>query len=44
MGFAGAIEMGYEMAHHDLLSKIRESLTLAHEIRVPGGGVAADPS
>lgn len=36
LGFAGAIEMGYEMAHHDLLSKIRESLTLAHEIRAPG--------
>lgn len=43
-GFAGAIEMGYEMAHHDLLSKIRESLTLAHEIRVPGAGSSADPS
>ncbi len=36
LGFAGAIEMGYEMAHHDLLSKIRESLTLAHEIRASG--------
>ena len=43
LGFAGAIEMGYEMAHHDLLSKIRESLTLAHDIRVPGA-VTVEPS
>jgi phosphate acyltransferase len=40
LGFAGAIEMGYDMAHHDLLSKIRESLALAQEIRMPGA--AAD--
>ncbi|MCW6510730.1 phosphate acyltransferase PlsX [Hyphomicrobiales bacterium BP6-180914] len=44
LGFAGAIEMGYEMAHHDLLSKIRESLTLAQEIRTPGVSPAAESS
>lgn len=40
LGFAGAIEMGYEMAHHDLLSRIRGSLTMAHDIRAPGGVTA----
>ena len=42
LGFAGAIEMGYGMAHHDLLSRIRDSLNLAHEIRAPGAIVTAD--
>jgi phosphate acyltransferase len=40
LGFAGAIEMGYDMAHHDLLSKIRASLTMAHDVRAPGGVAA----
>ncbi|MDX7950744.1 phosphate acyltransferase PlsX [Lichenihabitans sp. Uapishka_5] len=44
LGFAGAIEMGYEMAHHDLLSKIRTSLSLAQEIRAPGMAAGAEPS
>ena len=44
LGFAGAIQMGYDMAHHDLLSKIRESLSLAHDIRAPGLAAAAEPT
>ncbi len=34
LGFAGAIEMGYEMAQHELLGKIRESLGMAHDLRM----------
>ena len=33
VGFAGAIEVGYDMVKHDLLAKIRDSLHLAEERR-----------
>ena len=41
LGFAGAIEMGYEMAHHELLGKIRESLSLAQDTRLAAVGAAS---
>jgi len=31
VGFARAVELGYEMVRNDLLAKIREAATLAHE-------------
>jgi len=31
IGTAGAIEIGYDMARHELLSKIRDSLALTHD-------------
>ena len=31
VGFAGAIEVGYDMARHKLLDKIRETITLSSE-------------
>ncbi len=37
VGFAGAIEIGYEMARHGLIEKIRETITLSSE------GAAAPP-
>ena len=40
LGFAGAIEMGYEMAHHELLGRIRESLAASHDIRMAVSGAA----
>jgi phosphate acyltransferase len=40
LGFAGAIEMGYEMAQHELLGKIRESLSMAHDLRMALPGAA----
>ena len=40
LGFAGAIEMGYDMAHHELLGKIRESLAASHDIRMAVSGFA----
>ena len=33
LGFAGAIEVGYDMVKHELLAKIRDSLQLAEERR-----------
>jgi glycerol-3-phosphate acyltransferase PlsX len=30
LGYAGAIEIGYDMVRHELLAKIRESLALSH--------------
>ena len=45
VGFAGAIQMGYEMAQHELLGKIRESLSMAYELRISSAGaVLPDPS
>lgn len=45
LGFAGAIEMGYEMAQHELLGKIRESLSMAHDIRMSfAGAVSPEPT
>lgn len=34
IGYAGAIEVGYEMVKHELLGKIHHSLTQAHEERL----------
>ena len=31
VGFAGAIEVGYDMARHKLLDKIRETILLSSE-------------
>lgn len=45
LGFAGAIEMGYEMAQHELLSRIRESLGMAHDLRMTlAAAVSSEPS
>jgi glycerol-3-phosphate acyltransferase PlsX len=35
LGYAGAIEIGYEMVRHRLLDRIRETLLLADEERTP---------
>jgi glycerol-3-phosphate acyltransferase PlsX len=35
LGYAGAIEIGYEMVRHRLLDRIRETLMLAEEDRTP---------
>jgi glycerol-3-phosphate acyltransferase PlsX len=35
LGYAGAIEIGYEMVRHRLLDRIRETLILAEEERTP---------
>ena len=32
-GFAGAIEIGYDMVRHELLAKIREMIAQANEAR-----------
>lgn len=40
LGFAGAIEMGYEMAQHELLGRVRESLSMAHDFRMALAGAA----
>jgi glycerol-3-phosphate acyltransferase PlsX len=37
VGFAGAIEIGYDMVRHELLAKIRESLAIPHEGRHSSG-------
>lgn len=42
LGFAGAIEIGYEMVRHGLLEKIRETLTLSTECL--GAGAEAPAS
>jgi glycerol-3-phosphate acyltransferase PlsX len=39
VGFAGAIEIGYDMVRHGLLAKIRESLAIPHEGRQTPGDV-----
>ncbi len=44
LGYARAIGVGYEMANHDLLSQIRESMALVQEISTPGSGSLATPS
>jgi glycerol-3-phosphate acyltransferase PlsX len=41
LGYAGAIEIGYEMVRHRLLDRIRETLMLADEDRAPIGSLAA---
>ena len=41
LGFAGAIQMGYEMAQHELLGKIRESLSMAYDLRMSSAGVVS---
>jgi phosphate acyltransferase len=33
VGYAGAVEIGYEMVRHGLLEKIRESIAISHEER-----------
>ena len=42
VGFARAVEMGYEMAHHELLGKIRESLSAAHDVRISLAAATGD--
>ena len=42
VGYAGAIEIGYDMVRHDLLAQIRESLALAQEGRGHDGRNAAE--
>ena len=45
VGYAGAIEIGYDMVQHDLLAQIRESLALAQEGRgLDGRGLPAPVS
>ncbi len=38
VGFARAVEIGYEMAHHGLLTKIRETMAISHELDAPATG------
>ncbi len=40
VGYAGAIEIGYDMVRHELLAKIRDSLAIPHQGR-PAKGEAA---
>ena len=44
VGYAGAIEMGYDMVKHGLLERIRESIALAQEDRALELPAAADPA
>jgi glycerol-3-phosphate acyltransferase PlsX len=39
-GFAGAIEVGYDMVRHELLGKIRDMVAQANEAREPGSSIA----
>jgi phosphate acyltransferase len=43
-GFAGAIEVGYDMVRHELLGKIREMIAQAIEARSPAAPVVAAES
>jgi phosphate acyltransferase len=43
-GFAGAIEVGYDMVRHELLGKIREMIAQAVEARSPSVSVVAAES
>lgn len=43
VGYAGAIEIGYDMVRHGLLEQIRESIALAHEGR-PAASASAAPA
>ena len=44
-GYAGAIGVGYDMARHDVLAQIRESITLAQEANAtPGAALDAGAS
>ena len=44
-GYAGAIKVGYDMARHDVLSQIRESISLAQDANaLPGGALEANAS
>ncbi len=42
VGFAGAIELGYDMARHRLLDKIRETITLSSEAEASAAAPPAD--
>ena len=44
VGFAGAIEIGYEMVRHNLLDKIRETLILSEDGRVKASGQGEAPA
>jgi glycerol-3-phosphate acyltransferase PlsX len=39
LGYAGAIEIGYEMVRHRLLDRIRDTLILAQDERTPAPGL-----
>ena len=39
IGIAGAIEIGYDMVRHQLLGKISESISLAHEAHAPAAPI-----
>ena len=41
LGFAGAVEMGYQMAQHELLGRIRESLSMANDLRMSFAGLTS---
>jgi phosphate acyltransferase len=41
VGFARAVEIGYEMAKNDLMNRIRDTVALAHQFE---SGAAADPA
>ncbi len=42
VGFAGAIELGYDMSKHKLLDKIRETITLSSEAEASAAASAPD--
>ena len=44
IGFCGAIEIAYEMAQHELLERIRETMSLSQEARIANGAPAAAAS
>ena len=44
IGFCGAIEIAYEMAQHDLLARIRETVTLSQEARIASPVPSATPA
>jgi glycerol-3-phosphate acyltransferase PlsX len=43
LGYAGAIEIAYDMVRHELLAKIRESLAYARDGRLAATGTALAP-
>ncbi|UDL95079.1 MULTISPECIES: phosphate acyltransferase PlsX [Lichenihabitans] len=43
LGYAGAIEIGYDMVRHELLAKIRDSLAFAQDSRLVATGIVAVP-
>lgn len=43
VGFARAVEIGYEMARSDLLNRIRDTVALAHRLENQGAADTSNP-